>query len=87
MPVRNNDPETDTQHELGRQQTRKVKKWRAQQRLVGSSILGGIAAWKLLTYEPVNADGIPWILGVWIVLALIAFGLASFDQVLKAVKR
>lgn len=87
----NDDVQTDTPQPR-RPQTRKVEKWRAIQRIVGSSILGVGATYKLFTYEPiVHADGephgVPWILGVWIGLALIAFGLASWDQILKAIKR
>ncbi len=88
MP-RADDPQADAQHRLGRIQSRKVEKWRAVQRLIGSSVLGGIAAWRLFVYEPptkVDA-GFPWILGVWLGLAFLAFGLASWDQILKALKR
>ena len=53
------------------------------QRLVGSYVLGGISAWKLLTYDA--AAPVPWY--VWVGMASIAFGLASFDQVLKVLKR
>lgn len=84
---RTNDPKTDAQHELGRIQSRKVAKWRARQRLVGSYVLGSIAAWKILTYEPQAGGGIPWLLVVWVGLALLSFGLASWDQVLQAIKR
>ena len=90
--TRTNSPETDAQHRLERLQRRKMEKWRAIQRLCGSSILGVVAAWKLLTYEPaVHADGethgVPWELILWIGVALLAFGLASWDQISKAVKR
>lgn len=86
--MRTDNAETDTQHRLGRQQTRKVEKWRAIQRLVGSWILGIVAVWKILMHEAaVEAGGVPWILLMWIGLALLAFGLASWDQILKAVKR
>ena len=86
MP-RNNDPNVDTQHRLERIANRKVEKGRAMQRLVGSYVLGAVAAWKLLTYDAPSDDGIPWILLAWIGLALLAFGLASWDQVVKAIRR
>ncbi|KKL65892.1 hypothetical protein LCGC14_2150460 [marine sediment metagenome] len=82
--TRTDDVQVDAEHRLGRLQSRKVEKWRATQRLAGSYILGGVAAWKLLTYPDGGSD---WILGMWVAVALLAFGLASFDQVLKALKR
>lgn len=90
--TRQDSPETDAQHRRERLQARGIEKWRAIQRLAGSSILGTVAAWKLLTYEPVvhadgEAHGVPWILLLWIGLALLAFGLASWDQIAKAIKR
>ena len=87
MTVRNDDPQADAHHRLGRLQAQKVEKWRAMQRLGGSYVLGAVAAWKLLTYEPQTDGGIPWLLLVWIGLALLAFGLASWDQLSKAVRR
>lgn len=91
-PTRNNDPETDAQHRLERLQTRHLDKWHAIQRLAGSSVLGTVAVWKLLTYEPaprVDGEplGVPWLLLVWIGIAALAFGLASWDQLCKALRR
>ncbi len=81
----------DLRHQVLRQETRKFESRRALQRLMGSYLLGAIAAWKILTYEAVHAVGEPhrthWLLIAWIGLALLSFGLASFDQVLKAFKR
>ena len=89
--TRNNDPRADAQHRLGRVQGRKIESRRALQRLVGSSVLGAIAAWKVLTYEVTHAVGEPhrthWLLVVWIGLALLSFGLASWDQLAKVVRR
>ena len=90
--ARANDPDVDMAHQVSRQEARKIASRRALQRLVGSSVLGVLACWKLLTYEqPIHADGethgVPWILGVWIGLALLAFGLASFDQIAKVFRR
>jgi hypothetical protein len=56
----------------------KVKRLRAQQRLIGSYGIGAVALWKLATAEEVL---------VWIALALVAFGLANVDQILKAMGR
>ena len=81
---RQNDPQLDARHKLSRTQAAKVEKWRAIQRLVGSYVLGAIAAWKILAYPDGGSD---WILGMWVGLALLAFGLASFDQIVKVVKR
>ena len=82
--MRSISPETDTQY-------RSERKWRAIQRLIGSSILGTVAAWKILTYEPVpHLDGEPhqvhWLLIAWIGLAVLSFGIASWDQIMKAVR-
>ena len=79
-----NDPDVDLSHQVSRQESRKIDSRRAMQRLVGSYVLGGIAAWNLLTYPP---DGSEWILAMWVGVALLAFGLASFDQVAKVFKR
>ena len=81
--TRSADDELDLRHQVSRQEARKIESRRALQRLTGSYVLGGIAAWKLLTYDA--AAGVPWY--VWVGLASIAFGLASFDQVLKVIKR
>ncbi len=82
--MRTNDSAIDMRHQVERQERRKIDGRRATQRLVGSYALGGVAAWKLLTYPDGGSD---WILAMWVCLALLAFGLASFDQVLKALKR
>ncbi len=82
MP-RAEDPQADAQHRLGRVQGRKVESRRATQRLIGSYVLGGIAAWKLLTYDA--AAPVPWY--VWVGVALVSFGLASWDQVANIIKR
>ncbi len=74
------EAELDLRHQVQRQETRKVTARRALQRLVGSWVLGGISAFKLLTYP---ADGGDLVLAMWVGLALLAFGLASFDQVAK----
>ena len=86
MP-RNNDPQEDTHHELERKQIAFVEMRRAMQRLVGSYALGGLSVWKLFKWEPPEGDGFPWLLVVWIALALLSFGLASWDQIVKAAKR
>ncbi len=90
MP-RTNQSDVDLRHEVSRQEARKIESRRALQRLVGSSILGGIAAWKVLTYEVGHVLGEPhrthWLLVVWIGLALLSFGLASWDQLAKIVRR
>lgn len=90
--TRANDPDVDLSHQVARQETRKVESRRALQRLVGSSVLGSIAAWRLFNYEELphvegETHGIPWLLVVWVALALLAFGLANFDQVAKVFKR
>ncbi len=82
--TRTEHPDVDLSHQVSRQEIRKIESRRAMQRLAGSYVLGGVAAWKLLTYPP---DGSDWILGMWVGLALLAFGLASFDQVTKIFKR
>ena len=92
MADRQSNPELDAQHKLGRIQSRKVESRRALQRLVGSYILGGVAAWQLLQWEPhphVPGDehGIPWLLVAWIGLAVLSFGLASWDQLAKVIRR
>ena len=88
--------EVDTTHELARKDRERVGMWRARQRLVGSYVLGGVAVWKIITYEPIQVvvdgvavpvEGIEWTLLGWIGLALAAFGLATIDQILKAVGR
>lgn len=81
---RTNDPDVDFAHQVSRQEARSIEARRAMQRLAGSYVLGGIAAWKLLTYPD---SGSYWILAMWVGLAMIAFGLASFDQVAKILKR
>ncbi len=89
--MRTNDPDTDMAHQVSRQEARKIESRRALQRLIGSSVLGGIAAWKVLTYEVGHEIGEPhrthWLLVVWIGLALLSFGLASWDQLAKVVRR
>ena len=64
---------------------------RALQRLTGSYLLGAIAAWKVLTYEVGHLVGEPhrthWLLVVWIGLALLSFGLASWEQLAKVIRR
>ncbi len=79
MADRANDPEIDIQHQVARQEERRIVARRATQRLIGSYFLGGVATWKLLTYE-VGAP-VPWY--VWVGMAVVSFGLASFDQVVK----
>jgi hypothetical protein len=78
------DAELDIQHQVERNEKRRLEKSRAKQRLVGSYVLGAVAAWKLLTYD---AGGSDWSLAMWVALGVLAFGLASVDQVLKALKR
>lgn len=89
--TRANDPDVDMAHQVSRQEARKIESRRALQRLIGSSILGAIAAWKVLTYETAHEVGEPhrthWLLVVWIGLALLSFGLASWDQLAKVVRR
>ena len=82
--TRTNDPDIDLSHQVLRQESQKIETRRAIRRLVGSWVLGAVAAWKLLTYPP---DGSDWILAMWVGVALLAFGLASFDQVVKILKR
>ena len=82
--IRTADEELDLRHQCSRQEARKVDSRRALKRLTGSYVLGAIAAWKLLTYP---ADGGDLVLAMWVGLALLAFGLASFDQVAKIFKR
>ena len=86
MP-RTNDPDVDLGHQVARQETRKIDARRALQRLVGSYALGLVAAWKLLTYEPAGGGGFEWLFAIWVGVALLAFGLASVDQLAKAFKR
>ena len=89
--TRSHDPDLDLHHQVSRQQARKIENRRALQRLVGSSVLGAIAAWKVLTYEVGHLVGEPhrthWLLVVWIGLALLSFGLASWDQLAKVIRR
>ena len=89
--TRANDPDVDMAHQVSRQESRKIESRRALQRLIGSSVLGGIAAWKVLTYEVGHEIGEPhrthWLLVVWIGLALLSFGLASWDQLAKVIRR
>ena len=88
--TRTDSPDLDLQHQVSRQQARKIESRRALQRLIGSSVLGAIAAWKVLTYEIGHVDGehqTHWLLVVWIGLALLSFGLASWDQLAKIVRR
>ena len=88
--MRANDPDVDMAHQVSRQEARKIESRRALQRLIGSSVLGGIAAWKVLTYEVAHIDGehqTHWLLVVWIGLALLSFGLASWDQLAKVIRR
>ncbi len=80
---RSNDPDVDIRHQIERHESRRIDLRRATQRLVGSYVLGAISAWRLLRYDA--ADAVPWY--VWVGMALVAFGLASFDQVLKVIKR
>ena len=67
----------DALHPLAveRREKAREKKLRAQQRLIGSYAMGGVALWKMMTAEEVL---------VWIGVALLAFGLANWDQILKA---
>ena len=89
--ARTENRDVDLQHQVSRQQARKIESRRALQRLVGFSVLGAIAAWKVLTYEVGHAVGEPhqthWPLVVWIGLALLSFGLASWDQLAKVIRR
>ena len=88
---RTDDSGLDLRHQVSRQESRKIESRRALQRLIGSSILGAIAAFKVLTYEVEHAVGEPhrthWLLVVWIGLALLSFGLASWDQLAKVIRR
>ncbi len=79
------EEELDLRHQCLRQEARKVEGRRALKRLAGSYVLGGIAAWKLLTFP--TDSGHDLILAMWVGVALLAFGLASFDQVAKIFKR
>ncbi len=88
--TRAEDDELDLRHSVSRQEARKIASRRALQRLIGSSVLGAIAAWKVLTYEVAHVDGehqTHWLLVVWIGLALLSFGLASWDQLAKVIRR
>ena len=89
--ARSEDDELDLRHSVSRQEARKIKSRRALQRLIGSSILGAIAAFKVLTYEVEHAVGEPhrthWLLVVWIGLALLSFGLASMADIAKVIRR
>ncbi len=85
--MRTDDPNVDLSHQVARQESRKIESRRAMQRLAGSSILGVVAAWKLLTYEPAGGGGFEWLFAIWVGVALLAFGLASFDQIAKTLKR
>ena len=85
--MRTDDPGVDLSHQVLRQEARKIEGRRAMQRLVGSYVLGAVAALKLLTYEPAGGGGFEWLFAMWVVVALLAFGLASFDQVAKVLKR
>ncbi len=79
------EEELDLRHQVARQETRKVESRRALQRLTGSYLLGAISVWKLLTFP--TDSGYDLILAMWVGVALLAFGLASFDQVAKIFKR
>ncbi len=90
--TRTRDPELDVQHQVARQEERRVVARRAMQRLVGSYVLGTIAGWRLLTYEELphvegETHGVPWLLVMWVGLALVSFGLAQFDQIVRVFKR
>ena len=89
--ARTENRDVDLQHQGSRQQARKIDSRRALPRLVGSSVLGAIAAWKVLTYEVGHLEGEPhrthWLLLVWIALALLSFGLASWTQIAKVIRR
>lgn len=78
---------SDGFHETTRQAVRKIERRRALQRLIGSYALGGIAAWRIFTFEHVHEGEVEWMLITWIGLALLSFGLASWDQIVKAVRR
>ena len=86
MP-RTDDPGVDLSHQVARQESRKIEGRRALQRLVGSYALGAVAALKLLTYEAAGGGGFEWMFAIWVGVALLAFGLASFDQIAKTFKR
>lgn len=68
------------------------KMWRARQRLIGSTLVGAFAFGKVVTV-PAATDGGVLGLGVsgpevfWIGVLLLAFGIASFDQLLRALGR
>ncbi len=90
--TRSDSPDLDLQHQVSRQESKQIESRRALQRLVGSYVLGAVAAWKLLAYEEVphvegETHGIPWLLVAWIGLAVLSFGLASWDQITKVIKR
>ncbi len=78
------EEELDLRHQVARQESRKVEGRRALQRLIGSYVLAAISAWKLLTFPN---DGNNLVLAMWVGVALLAFGLANFDQVVKIFKR
>lgn len=69
------DPPPEAMERINRE---RVRMWRARQRLVGSYAVGIIAMWKIVTFP---GEGEPYF---WMGVGLIAFGLASLDQILKA---
>lgn len=70
----------------------KEKTWRARQRLVGSTLVGAFAFGKMVTVPAATEGGVLG-LGVsgpevfWTAILLLAFGVASFDQILRAMGR
>lgn len=77
-----------------RKRLAKEKTWRARQRLIGSTLVGAFAFGKMLTVPAVVPPD-TGVLGFgvsgpevfWTAVLLLAFGVASFDQILKATGR
>ena len=55
-------------------------------RFIGSLVLGGIAAWKLIAPDLLSTveHGDASSTALWVAALVFAFGLASVDQILKA---
>lgn len=77
-----------------RKNRERVRMWRARQRLMGSTVVGLFGIFKMATVAgPVAPDMGVLGLGVsgaevfWVVVVLVAFGVATFDQALKAIGR
>ena len=89
---RGDDPAVKARNKLEEAQKLRIDKWHALLRVFGSGGLGSIAAWRLLTYDAAvlaaaerGAEVIPWY--AWIALAVLAFGVATWDQLLKVTRR